>query len=148
MDGICYDTQTLAEPDFSFCGLPSPCADVEFVSDPNTCNFDPGPSYDPAAAACMIESLLAGEAGVHLGGDCPGGQYSSRYLLVAYGDGTLMWFEAHIQDETTDGRATWRAVPDQAYFDACELGTAAGFVACFQGIAESECQLGQPLCPG
>lgn len=143
-DGECYDVSNEGMPvDPPTCGLPQPCAEAEWASD--TC--ESAPVYDPAVGACILATLAAGEAAEVRLRDCPGGQFSSWILVQMFGDGTVQWERGTNQDQAGNRRATWRALPEPSYFEACSADTPEALTACLQGLAETTCQLGEPACP-
>ncbi len=125
------------------CGFTQPCADAEFVLD----NCEVEATYDPAVGACIVEQLAAGNQALHVISDCPGGQFSESWRLQVLGDGTVLYVNNEFLDIGGNGYGTWRALPDAAYFQACQTDTPQGLIDCIDGIRQQECQLGEPTCP-
>lgn len=125
------------------CGFTQPCAEAEFVSNPCEVTAD----YDPAVGACIVEQLAAGTQALHVVSDCPGGQFSESWRLQVFGDGTVLYVDNQFLDIGGTGYATWRALPDATYFQACQTDTPEALLDCLAGILEQECQLGEPSCP-
>jgi len=143
-DGVCYDVFD-EEDSVSVidCGLTEPCASAEFVL--SDCEVEA--TYDPAVGACILEQLAAGTQGQYDIRDCPGGQYSEVWRLQVFGDGTVLYVNNNFVDKGANGRATWRTLPDAAYFQGCQSDTPVALIDCIEGIPEQECQLGEPSCP-
>ena len=59
----------------------------------------------------------------------------------------MLYTSSRTLDSPAGGRSTWRALPDAAYFDACDTSDIDGFLACVEGILDQECQRGEPSCP-
>lgn len=144
-DGVCYDIRDdVNSVQVINCGLPQPCAEAEFASSPS-CEVTA--TYDPAVGACIVEQLAAGTQAMHSIRDCPGGQFSELWRLQVLGDGTVLYVDNQALDIGGNGRGTWRALPDAAYFQGCQTDTAEALIDCIDGIAEQDCQLGEPSCP-
>lgn len=143
-DAVCYDvideTNSVGVIDCSFA---QPCASAEFVL--SNCEVDA--TYDPAVGACIIDALAAGTQALHDVRDCPGGQFSEAWRLQVFGDGTVLYVNNEALDIGGTGHATWRALPDPTYFQACASDTPEALLDCLDGILEQECQLGEPSCP-
>jgi hypothetical protein len=144
-DAVCYSIVDMRKPvKVIDCDLPQPCAMVQFKDDECSPSF---PDYNPADGACIVEQLVAGSQAAHSIRDCPGGQYSHSWDVQVFGDGTVLYVRTSFHDTIVTSRATWRAMPDAAYFQACETDTPEQLIECLQGIRAQECQLGEPSCP-
>jgi hypothetical protein len=143
-DGTCYEiSDEVSSINVIDCGLAQPCAEAEFTVDPCEVTAD----YDPAVGACIVEQLAAGTEALHVVSACPGGQFSESWRLQVFGDGTVLYVDNQFLDIGGPGYATWRALPDAAYFQACQTDTPEALLDCLDGIREQECQLGEPSCP-
>jgi hypothetical protein len=143
-DGTCYQiSDEVTSVSVINCGFAQPCAEAEFVSSSCEVTAD----YDPAVGACIVEQLAAGAQALHVVSDCPGGQFSESWRLQVFGDGTVLYVDNQFLDIGGPGYATWRALPDAAYFQACQTDTPEALLDCLDGIREQECQLGEPSCP-
>jgi hypothetical protein len=143
-DATCYEiSDEVSSIDVIDCGLTQPCAAAEFTVDPCEVTAD----YDPAVGACIVEQLAAGTAALHQVNACPGGQFSESWRLQVFGDGTVLYVDNQFLDIGGPGYATWRAMPDAAYFQACQTDTPEALIDCLDGIRQQECQLGEPSCP-
>jgi hypothetical protein len=141
---VCFSVTDPAPGEVPDCELPQPCPEVDFIT--GDCELG-DPTYDPAPAICVVEALAAGTQAFHSISDCDGGVITESWRLQVLGDGTVVYSNNRFEDLVSDRRATWRAMPDAAYFNACQTDTAAQFIDCIQGIAQQECQLGVPSCP-
>jgi hypothetical protein len=139
-DEACFDVLENIEN----CGLPQPCATVEFVSDPS-CETDA--TYDPLAAACILDELAAGTLAEHQITDCPGGTATKSWTLQVLGDGSVLWSEVEEQGLMTQLRGSWRELPEPAYFESCQTDTPEQLLDCIEAILEQICHLGDPICP-
>jgi hypothetical protein len=142
-DGSCYAiSNEVTSVSVINCGFPQPCAEAEFADICETMV-----DYDPAVGACIVEQLAAGTQALHVVTDCPGEQFSESWRLQVFGDGTVLYVNNQFLDIGGTGYATWRALPDAAYFQTCQTDTAAALLDCIDGILAEECQLGEPSCP-
>ena len=140
----CYDVSNSTNSvDAPVCAFPKPCDEVRYAE---SASCEVSATYDPAAGACVVEALRSGEPAELLIRDCPGGQFAERLRLQTFGDGTVLWDEAAFLDIGGDGRATWRALPDAAHFDACSTDTIDALLACLDAILAEACQPGEPSC--
>lgn len=78
--------------------------------------------------------------------DEPG--FGEEWTLLLMGDGTVVWTFTMFQDLDSENRETWRELPNASYFENCSAATFAELLTCVEGIAQTECQLGVPTCPG
>jgi hypothetical protein len=144
-DAVCFSVQDPAPGVVPDCELPQPCPDVDFVLGAGCESGEP--IYDPVPAACVVDELAAGTQADHRITDCDGGIFSESWRLQVLGDGTVIYSHGRYQDLVSERSASWRAMPDAAYFNACVTDTAQQFLDCIEGILNQECQLGEPTCP-
>ncbi|KIG11621.1 Cell surface protein [Enhygromyxa salina] len=132
-EGDCFDVQddTLG-PEPYVCGLDTPC-DVVVQE-----------GFDPVAAECTLDGIAAGTIGDYSLVK-PAMLGSETWRVQVFGDGNALVTFRSEHDDSFMTHVSARAIPPQAFFDACDASSFTGMTQCINLLFEEACVL-EPTC--